>query len=150
MCMRISHPGGYLYVSPAEVPNGFYVKCYPVCVYDENAEDGRGTAWETDYDLDRKSIRGFLRYERFGSFEEACVRCAVLGLACRKCRFLAMPPEMHADGSWGQYRMIGLHPDGWYVPEDEYEMFKAEREGEYHFREWEKFCAFERGQTGII
>lgn len=87
MSFLISHPSGYTYISPVEVPSGFFVKCYPhIGFVDENIivdekfiESDKALDpsihkikyWKIDYDLPKKSITGLLRYSKFASFEEA-------------------------------------------------------------------------------
>lgn len=131
MCMRISHPSSYTWVSSNEVPKDFYVKCYtvkgPKISIDEivnndlpyNDEYWCVDHWEIDYDLPNKSIVGLIRYTAFGSFEEAAIRCNMLGLKCVKCKWLGYPLKKVGD-TW---IITGISPQGIYIPEEGYDEF---------------------------
>ena len=98
MSFLISHPEGYAFVSPNEVPEDFVVKCYPASrIVDQTlpVEQWRSTIdhWEIDYDLPEKTIQGLFRYTKFKTFEEAAVKCNLLGLRCDKYDWLALPPS---------------------------------------------------------
>lgn len=134
MCMRISHPSSYTWIPPDEVPEDFYVKCYSVespnididemvnkdLPYDDN--HWHVEYWEIDYDLPDKSIVGLVRYTRFKTFEEAAIKCKLLGLKCVKCKWLGYP-LIKVKGHW---IMSGIAPQGTYIPEEGYDEF-AER-----------------------
>lgn len=101
MSFLISHPPGYSYISPTEVPEGFVIKCYAVPKYNDN---GIGTNeidhWEIDYDLLNQSVEGLLRYTKFKTFEEASIKCSLLGLKCIESRWLRLPMSKGKDGHW--------------------------------------------------
>ena len=134
MSMRISHPSSYTWISPDEVPKDFYVKCYSVespnididemvnkdLPYDDN--HWYVEYWEIDYDLPDKSIVGLVRYTRFKTFEEAAIKCKLLGLKCVKCKWLGYPLAKVGN----HWIMSGISPQGIYVLEEGYDEF-AER-----------------------
>ena len=134
MCMRISHPSSYTWVSPDEVPEDFYVKCYgverPNVSIDEivnndlpyDKHNWHVEHWEIDYDLPDKSIVGLMRYTRFKTFEEAAIKCELLGLKCVKCKWLGYPLSKVGN----HWIMSGIAPQGTYIPEEGYDEF-AER-----------------------
>lgn len=137
MSFLISHPSGYTYVSPTEVPPGFFVKCYPYIGFiDESTtvdekfiESGKASDpsiheikhWEIDYDLPKRSVAGLLRYSRFASFEEAALKCAALGIDCVKCRWLYLPRYKGKDGHWCISWCSVPHCNEVLVPVDRYE-----------------------------
>lgn len=132
--MRISHPSSYTWISSDEVPEDFYVKCYNVespnidtdemvskdLPYDDN--HWHVDYWEIDYDLTDKSIIGLMRYTKFKTFEEAAIKCKLLGLKCVKCKWLGYPLAKVGD----HWIMSGIAPQGTYIPEEGYDEF-AER-----------------------
>lgn len=132
--MRISHPYSYTWIPPDEVPEDFYVKCYSVkrpnasldkivnsdLQYDKS--NRHVMCWEIDYDLPDKSIVGLVRYTRFKSFEEAAIKCKLLGLKCVKCKWLGYPLAKVGD----HWIISGIAPQGIYIPEEGYDEF-AER-----------------------
>lgn len=123
MSFRISHPKGYVFISADEVPEDFYVKCYSVkrpnlsfdeivntdLPYDDN--HWHVECWEIDYDLPDKSIVGLVRYTRFKTFEEAAIKCDLLGLRCVKCKWLGYPLAKVGD----HWIMSGIAPQGIYI-----------------------------------
>ena len=105
MSFLISHPEGYTFVSADEVPEDFVVKCYPESrIVDQTlpVEQWQSTIdhWAIDYDLPKKTIRGLFRYTEFKTFEEAVVKCNLLGLRCDKYDWLALPPSRAKNGGW--------------------------------------------------
>ncbi len=134
MSMRISHPSSYTWVSSDKVPEDFYVKCYSVkrsnasldeivnsdLPYDKS--NRHVMCWEIDYDLPDKSIVGLVRYTRFNTFEEAAIKCKLLGLKCVKCKWLGYPLAKVGD----HWIMSGIAPQGTYIPEEGYDEY-AER-----------------------
>lgn len=138
--LLIPHPEGYIFVSPDEVPEDFVVKCYLESrIVDQilPVEQWQSTIdyWEIDYDLPGKSIAGLVRYTAFKTFEEAAVKCDLLGLKCVKCKWLGYPLVKVGD----QWTMSGLAPQGTYIPEEGYdefaEQFYRDKLGE-HYEEW--------------
>ena len=107
MSFLISHPEGYSFVSPDEVPEDFVVKCYPESrIVDQTlpVEQWRSTIdyWEIDYDLPEKTIQGLFRYTKFKTFEEAAVKCNLLGLRCDKYDWFVLPPSRTKNG-WSRH-----------------------------------------------
>ena len=131
MSFLISHPEGYTFVSADEVPEDFYVKCYsvkrPNTSIDEIVNNDlpydklnwHVACWEIDYDLPNRSIVGLVRYTRFKTFEEAAIRCELLGLKCVKCKWLGYPLAKVG----GHWIMSGIAPQGMYIPEEGYDEF---------------------------
>jgi hypothetical protein len=134
MSFLISHPEGYTFVSPDEVPEDFVVKCYSIektntsldeivnsdLLYDKS--NWHIEYWEVDYDLPNKSIVGLVRYTRFKTFEEAAIMCELLGLKRVKCKWLGYPLAKVGN----HWIMSGISPQGIYIPEEGYDEF-AER-----------------------
>ena len=115
MSFLIPHPEGYTFASPADLPEDFAVKCYQLAL-DE---------WEVTYDLPNQSVKGLYRYTKFSTFEEAAVRCSVLGLKCIKCKWLMLPPKKGEDGKWYRSILSLPHFGAVLVPIDKYDSEKA-------------------------
>ena len=129
MSFLISHCDDWTYVSPVNVPEDFYVKCYSVeeCVDYNVPYDKREYVvdhWEIDYDLPEQSIRGLLRYTHFKTFEEAAIECNLLGLKCIECKWLSYPPSKTKDGHWYWHMCTIPHFNEVLVPVDAYEQEK--------------------------
>ena len=107
MSFLISHPEGYTFVSVDEVLKNFVVKCYPEArIVDQTLpiEQWQSTIdhCEIDYDLPEKTIQGLFRYTEFKTFEEAAIRCDLLGLKCDKYDWLILPPSRTKNG-WSRH-----------------------------------------------
>lgn len=117
---------GLASIMPEDVPKGFYVMCikisrctnYVASIVDRSEKAAYKTIWEVDYHLPEKTIAGLPRYIEFKSFEEAAIRCDMLGLKCIKCKWLPYPWKT-AYGSW----TVPFLPQGTYIPEEGYDEF---------------------------
>ena len=73
--------------------------------------------WAVDYHLPGKIIAGLPRFTLFKSFEEAAIRCSMLGFKCVKCKFLLCPAKT-VDEIW-----ILSPVNGKFIPEEGYDEF---------------------------